>query len=137
MKGYSNSKRHSRQQEESGFTLIEVMITIAIFSIGILATGAMQINAGQKENSSRDYTLANTLASDQIESLMLLPYNDPSLTPGSEPAAVQTGPGNKLTRSYQVVQNTGTKTVTVTVSWANGNKSVVLRFVKAPVQDVT
>lgn len=137
MRGLSTFNDHRRRQGEQGFTLIEVMITIAIFSIGILAVGAMQLNAGSAENSASDYTIAGTIASDQIEALLLLPYNDPTLVPGSEPAAAQVGPGNKFTRSYQVMQNTSTKTITVTVSWANNNKSVVLSFIKAAVQDVT
>ena len=125
-----------RIDKQQGFTLIEVMMTIAIFSIGILAVGAMQVTAGLKENSARDYSVANTLAADRIENLLLLPYDDALLTPGSEAAPEQVGPGNKYTRSYQVTQNTSTKTVSVTVSWAGGSKSVVLRFLKAPVQDV-
>ncbi len=135
MRGPDN-RRCPRENKETGFTLIEVMLTIAIFSIGILAVGAMQVTAGLKENSARDYSVAYTLASDRIENLLLLPYNDPLLTPGQEAAAEQVGPGSKYTRFYQVTQNTSTKTVSVTVSWSGGSKSVVLRFLKAPVQDV-
>ena len=58
----------------SGFTLIEVMIAVAIFAIGFLAVGAMQINAMNKTNSARRITEALTVAEDQAEQLRLLPF---------------------------------------------------------------
>ena len=39
-----------------GYTLIEVMIAIAIFSIGFLAVGSMQIRATRTGVSSRNQT---------------------------------------------------------------------------------
>jgi type IV pilus modification protein PilV len=60
-----------------GFTLIETLIAIAIFSIGILAVGSMQISAINNNASARMRTEATILASETVEQLMSLEdYND-------------------------------------------------------------
>lgn len=62
--------------DDKGFTLIEALIAIAIFSIGFLAVGALQVNALNKTNSSRRVTEALTLAEDQVEWLRAMPFYD-------------------------------------------------------------
>ena len=59
---------------DSGFTLIEVLIAIAIFSIGFLAVGAMQLNALSNTTGARRTTEAMTLAETQVERLRSLPF---------------------------------------------------------------
>jgi len=61
-------------KNDSGFTLIEALIAFAIFAIGFLAVGAMQINALNKTNSARQTTEALSVAEDQVEQLRLLPF---------------------------------------------------------------
>jgi prepilin-type N-terminal cleavage/methylation domain-containing protein len=60
---------------QSGFTLVEVMIALAIFAIGILAVSAMQITAINQNSGSRMQTEATALAEQLIERLMALPYD--------------------------------------------------------------
>lgn len=123
---------------EAGFTLIEVMIAMAIFAIGILAVGSMQLRSVKSDSSSRWYTEAGTIASNQVETLLLRNYTDVSLAAGNYGPFTGLGPGGKYSLSYQVVQNTSnTKTVTISVTWAHGAKSVGLSFMKAPVQNVS
>ena len=62
--------------KHDGFSLIEVLIAIAIFSIGILAVGAMQIHATASSTQSRKITEALELASRQVEFLRGLPMYD-------------------------------------------------------------
>ena len=52
-----------------GFSLIEVMIAMAIFSIAILGMSAMMITAVQSVTLSRNRTTAVTLARDKMENL--------------------------------------------------------------------
>jgi len=59
---------------ESGFTIIEVLVAISIFSIGFLAVGLMQINAMNRTNAARRSTEAMTLAADQVERLRAMPF---------------------------------------------------------------
>jgi type IV pilus assembly protein PilV len=74
-------KSYNRKQPSSpsGFTLIEVLIAVAIFSIGILAVSMMQIH------SSASITMAGKMSdnldnlTDQIEKLIAANYDDARL----------------------------------------------------------
>jgi prepilin-type N-terminal cleavage/methylation domain-containing protein len=57
-----------------GFTLVEVMIGMAIFIIGYLAVASMQMVAIKGDTGARKVTEAATLAADRLETLMVLPY---------------------------------------------------------------
>ena len=71
-----NQRRPSLQ---GGFTLIEVLIAIAIFSIGILAVATMQIHS--TTSISMAGKMSDNLANltDQIEKLIAANYDDPRL----------------------------------------------------------
>jgi len=62
---------------KEGFTLIEIMIALTIFSIGILGVALMQIRAIGGNASSSGLTVASTVAQDSIEELLTLNYNHP------------------------------------------------------------
>lgn len=60
--------------EDSGFTLIEVLIAMGIFAIGFLVVGSMQINALTITNSARRTTEALAVCEDRVERLRSLPF---------------------------------------------------------------
>ncbi|PON12636.1 hypothetical protein C2W62_38590 [Candidatus Entotheonella serta] len=62
-----------------GFTLIEVGLSILILSFALLAIAEMQIIAMQGSSFANQLSQSTLLAQDRLESLMLLPYNHPSL----------------------------------------------------------
>ncbi len=66
-------------QKDQGFTLIEVLIAITIFSVGLLAVAAMQISAIKVNSTAGQMTTRMTWAQDRIEKLMALPYTDSQL----------------------------------------------------------
>jgi prepilin-type N-terminal cleavage/methylation domain-containing protein len=66
-----------------GFTLIEVLIGLAIFSIGILGVAAMQISATNGNSSAGRVTSNITWAFDRVEELMALPYTHAALSAGN------------------------------------------------------
>ena len=68
--------------DEQGFTLIEILIAITVFAIGILAVGKMQITAIQGNSRANHLTEAATIAQSKIEELISLNYNDPLLADG-------------------------------------------------------
>ena len=61
--------------DDRGFTFVELLIVIAIFSIGILAVASMQVTSINTNASARMSGEATALAANQIEALMALDYN--------------------------------------------------------------
>ena len=58
----------------AGFTIIEVIVAIAIFSVGLLAMGALQTTAMMKTGDVSRKTEAWALLSEQVELLKQLPF---------------------------------------------------------------
>ena len=66
--------------KEGGFTLLEVLIAVAILTFGILAVASMQASAIRGNSHAWDVTEAANSAMDRIEKLMLADYDtDPDL----------------------------------------------------------
>ena len=151
-------KNTLRVKSDEGFTLIEVMIAMAIFLIGFLAVGTMQISAVNGNASARMRTEATVLATEIVEQLMAIPYNstgyigpystaDPledtnlaleveTYYPGPSVADFVTNPGSiyKVQWSVNVDDpRADTKTIAVTVSWQKRGRDneVNLSFVAA------
>lgn len=125
---------------KGGFTLIEVLIALAVFSIGILAVGGMQISAIKGNARARSLTEATTMAADRMEKLIQLPSNDPALTAGMyTPRAVSDGIDNNrngiidepgetgdIAISWAITDNgvlAHCKTIVVTITWIQGGRS--------------
>jgi type IV pilus modification protein PilV len=68
-----------KQSNTQGFTLIEVLIAMAIFAIGILAVTSMQMRSIGQNASARMQTEGTTLAVDWLERLLSAPYEDTCL----------------------------------------------------------
>lgn len=71
---------------DNGFTLIEILIAILMFSVGILAVSSLQLNSIKGNTQANSFTLAGSTASNHSESLKALAFNDPQLDDGSHPA---------------------------------------------------
>ncbi|MDM8535699.1 prepilin-type N-terminal cleavage/methylation domain-containing protein [Desulfobacterales bacterium HSG17] len=59
-----------------GFSLMEIMIALAIFSIGILAVISMQVSAIQGNGTGRVVTESVTSLQDQIETIISIDYDN-------------------------------------------------------------
>lgn len=66
--------------DDSGFTLIEVLISLFIFMVGILGVGMMQLTAIKGNSVANRISEATTFASDLTERMMLWDYDDPQLS---------------------------------------------------------
>jgi type IV pilus assembly protein PilV len=116
--------------DQKGFSLIEILISMTIFAIGVLALAEMQITAIRGNAFSSTTTDGTTLAQDRIEQLMNLPYDDGALATGNHGPVTQ----DVYNVSWDVANGpvANTKTVNVSVTWtANSwNRSVSLRCIK-------
>jgi type IV pilus assembly protein PilV len=118
--------KRTKQMTNEGFTLVEVMIGMAIFLIGILAVGSLQITAINGNAGAREATEAATRATSQLETLIAMPYD----------SIVGGGPDTQgaYTTSWAVLGDTpldNTKTITVTVDWLQrGPRSFVVTYMK-------
>ena len=111
-------------KKENGFTLLEVLVAITIFAVGLLGLAALQNSAIKMNSTSNKLTNLSTVAMDQIERLSALPYADAALNAGTHgPTAFPTNANYSIT---YIVNDTLVlidsdwvsikKTVTVTVS---------------------
>jgi type IV pilus assembly protein PilV len=121
--------------KEQAFTLVEVLIAISIFSIGILAVASMQISAIQANTRATRTTVHITLAQNKLEELLSLPYDNPWLEaagnlPGTDTAynTHQETTFDGYTITWDVIDNdpvVNSKHITVTVTGRGGETRVV------------
>ena len=72
-------KKHQRKHNDAGFTLIEVMIALLVFAIGVLALARMQLAAVKGNATAEGITEAVVFGSDQIEQMLSWDYDDSRL----------------------------------------------------------
>ena len=64
-----------KSHKDGGFTILEVLIALAILAIGILAVATMQATAIKGNSQAIGITEGITLAQDKVEELMKFPYD--------------------------------------------------------------
>jgi len=111
-----------------GFSLLEVVIALGIFSIGILAIAGLQITATSGNAKARYRTEAATLAQDVVERLLAIDYVRDSVplrtefnTAGNGGARAYTDPSGRYNIDW-TVSGADTPidraiTINVTVRW--------------------
>lgn len=70
------SMGYSQMHNESGFTLIEVLIALSIFAVGLLALASMQVTSLRGNANSQMLTAATALAEGTIEELLARSADD-------------------------------------------------------------
>ncbi len=66
----------------SGFTLAEVMVSMAILTVGLLGVASLISSTLATGTQARFMNMANILASDKLDSLNKWPSSDPNVAPG-------------------------------------------------------
>ena len=62
-----------RPRTEPGFTLIEVLVALAVIAIGLVAVIAVAARSGRVDSELQQQTFASWVASNQIERMLLSP----------------------------------------------------------------
>lgn len=122
-----------------GFTLIETLVALALFSIGVLALTQAQFAAARNSTSSKLTRTASFLASDRLEEMMYgTPFTQITLAnfPEEDYGDVQNGDERyrDFKREVTVADSTdvsgvvSVKTITVRVAWrgSQGERDVEL-----------
>ena len=71
-------------KKQDGFTLIEVLIALTIFAVGLLAIAAMQTSAIRMNATGNRLTELSTVGIDKFEELMSLPFTNAQLAVGTQ-----------------------------------------------------
>jgi prepilin-type N-terminal cleavage/methylation domain-containing protein len=122
----------SASRSESGFTLIEVMMALAILGVGLMSIAVAQISAVRMQAKSKNLQQAMFLARESLDDLEALPSGPAILQVAAvipdpaNPLQVGNDPtdGTRFNRSMQVTPDTpeiGLAQVTVTVTWTTSN----------------
>jgi prepilin-type N-terminal cleavage/methylation domain-containing protein len=115
----------------SGFTLIEIMVAMVIFAIGVLGLMACMPMASKRVMQSGAQTGASSIAAQKAEELLTTPYGHGSLTAGTHNDPANPRQGNYYTR--WVVENdqplASCKRVTITVARDAVSNTPVVRLV--------
>ena len=111
------NSRSPRSNPESGLTLIELLIAVALLGIVLLGIAPLFIASVKSNYSANEYTSIHNLARDRLEQLMSLPVTDPQLSavtgtfPDDMPTRLPdpttglptaTSPINPFMRTYEV-----------------------------------
>lgn len=149
----NNYRNNTLCAEQKGFTIIEVMIAVAILSVGLLGIASMQMSAIRGNNLSDNITCALALAEDKMEELLGMNYGnhdledivtannddlsriDPGWIDRQELNIDETGKTNagQFRRIWNIADNKpieNNKTITVIVLWDNDSHQVSLTSVK-------
>ena len=123
-------KRQTKQTgtvvDSRGFTLVEVLIAIAIMAYGMMAVASMQISSMRANTTASRHTAQTKWAQDKFEALMALPYIHDDLKVSGNPHQENTSDGYTVT--WNVIDDdpiANTKKVTVTITGQNVQTQIV------------
>lgn len=119
-------KKHILLSGESGVSLIEVLVAMAIFAVGALAIASLHYTTTGSIRSSNETTEAVLIAQNYLNQTLNLPYRDNS-NPSGCTDCMKTRTGIKdgkysvdITLDPALPPAGGTATITVAVTWPKG-----------------
>lgn len=135
---------HERRKFQEGFTLIEVLVSLTILAVGLLALALLQVTAVKGNAVSSKATIANELAQDRLENIRRVAwtsvvsqadtsaYNNSATTTVPTYTALPGAAGDNVvvrgTTFYRIwrvdpnVANAALKTITVWCCWQDDSQ---------------
>ena len=137
-------------ESNDGFTLLEVLMALAIFSIGILAIASLQVSSINGASTARFFNEAAVYAQDELEKIVALDFDPENgiipaeLTVGNHTLADHIGDGtggddlpwNRYRLNWTVIGPDipvdNAVTIDMTVSWQERgiDRSITYTYVK-------
>ncbi|RLB76089.1 MAG: hypothetical protein DRH24_18470 [Deltaproteobacteria bacterium] len=117
-KAYTKYRKADRRfsNKDKGFTLLEVVVAVSIFAVGLLAIAIMHMSAISANSTGAKITEISSWSLDRVEQLMSLPYDDPLLGVAGNPHQVTS---DDYTISWTIADNNptqNTKLIRITVT---------------------
>ena len=108
----------SSANKSGGFTLLEVMITLVILSVSLLALAGLMVTTTRNTASGGHVTEAVTFGQDKLEEFRATMWDSllPTTT-GPRTDQRQGCTGINYTRTWNIIQNGNSKTISVGISW--------------------
>lgn len=124
----SCGRRGASARGEGGFTLVEVVMTMVVLSIGIMSLAPLMMAVVRGNRFAQDMTQATALAEDRMEEILNDPLyanititNFPSEAQGQirsgDPAYIKFARSVAIVDTLNALSDSVMKNVTVTVSW--------------------
>jgi general secretion pathway protein I len=131
MSARSSSTPASRPTAAAGFTMIELLIALAVFAVGVLALAAIIPSGARRSDSAAQQSRASEFAAAEAEELLDTNYSDGTLSVGSHD-----DPDNPHLQQYYVQWNvegdqpiTNCKRITITVRRSSTLTPAIARLV--------
>ena len=137
----AGAKNEIRQEttfrSQDGFTLIEVLVTLLILSVGLLGIAGLTAGIIRGDFFSKNITSATVIAQTQLEAVENKGYLNANTTNFPSSAASVSMGGVNFSRTTTITDDspaTNMKTISVTVAWNEANnaaRSVSLQTILA------
>lgn len=121
--------KNNLKNNSQGFTLVELMIALLVFAVGILAVAGLQVTSIRYNADAQRTSEASMFAQSKMEELMVMNYDAVVDSIAAETEGI-------YSVTWSVVDDTprtGAKEISVTVNWTSRgvNKTTTLNCIRA------
>ena len=116
------------KRDSKGFTIVEMLVALALFAIIIPAITLGLSTLTQLNNRARDLTLISIIAENKIESLRSMGYNSVIVGTTTFTSELPSEIASPKTATLTVAQGTGLKTIDVSIQYTDYRNSRTINY---------